>query len=87
MEKLDFFLVSSHLSTVILLTDIDPAFMSDHAVPTLNLKNIKQEGGPRYWKLNLKLLQNEEFLEGVKQIIDQNVNKYTGHSYSQMSWN
>ena len=57
MERIDFFLVSSTMSSLILHADIEPGFMNDHSIPTLLIKSGFDDKGPGYWKLNVKLLE------------------------------
>ena len=75
MERLDYILVSANLANIILDSDIDPKYASDHALPHITLKTAMfTEPGPGYWKLDTRLLQNQEFKEMVLQEISSEEN-------------
>ena len=74
MERLDYILVSNNLTSYILTTDIDPTFMSDHAIPHVTLKDVAEATkGPGYWKLNVQHLQDQEFKEMVKNTLEDSI--------------
>ena len=75
-ERLDFFLVSTSLSSLILDADIDPAFLSDHSLPHITLRSILPDCGPGFWRLNMKLLEDEVFNSEVVEILEKNSMKY-----------
>ena len=49
------------------LTDINPAIKTDHAAIELVLKDSHQSvKGPGYWKMNVSLLEDEHYLNELK---------------------
>lgn len=52
-ERIDFFLVSSALVQNVLFSDILPMFISDHALPVIDILLTDSAPGRGYWKLNL----------------------------------
>ena len=74
MERIDFFLISFHLQQMISLTEILPAFNSDHAIPVMNVTITKTtEKGPGYWKLNCSLLKDDNYKKEIEAIIDETI--------------
>ena len=70
MERLDYILLSGSLTNEIVSSGIEPAFMSDHSIPHVTFSCPDNTGkGPGYWKLNIKYLQNPEYLELVREVI------------------
>lgn len=63
MERLDYILTDSSVRQFVKKAHIMPAFMSDHANPVLELCCSASPPGKGYWKLNLKLLEDEKFLD------------------------
>ena len=70
MERLDFIFVSASLTNLIVLSEIEPSFMSDHAMPMICFYNGEiQDKGPGYWKLNTMWYDNPEFQQIVQEQI------------------
>ena len=64
-SRLDFWLITETLQTVVVENDIHPCVLSDHDYVTLHLHTEKQKVGPSYWKFNNSLLRNEEFVTAL----------------------
>ena len=77
MERLDYFLVSTSLTSMILYTDISPSFASDHSIPHILLSFGEEDRGNGYWKMNTKLLTCEEYQNKVKKVISEHSEKIT----------
>ena len=60
--RLDFWLISNNLCDVVNSIDIIPAIRTDHVAINLNLGEIGEEKGPCMWKMNVSLLDDEEYL-------------------------
>ena len=69
LVRLDYILVSQNLTASIPKTDIAPSFMSDHAIPYMILKPSETVRGPGFWRLNVSLLEETEYVEEILQII------------------
>ena len=72
LERIDFILVSFELQQHINISDILPSYLSDHAMPYINVRLIDSDDrGPGYWKFNTTLLSNQDYITEVKEIIDE----------------
>ena len=69
-ERIDYFLVSDQLLNAVVHTDIAPVFASDHAIPFLKLKIGPQQRGPGFWKFNISLLQDKDYVDMVNDILE-----------------
>ena len=67
--RLDFFLISFGISSLIKTCDIRPGFQSDHSMVTLSLLVGNAPRGPGYWKLNVSLLNDIEYVNKIKTTI------------------
>jgi len=68
--RLDYWLVSEHLTNLIYETDIIPSVLSDHSIVKISIRNPKlQERGPGYWKFNITLLRDKQYIKHIKQTI------------------
>ena len=74
--RLDFFLTSSSLSTTITKADILPGYKTDHSLITLHLANNKNPRGPGFWKLNTSFLLDSEYIDLIKETINDVANDY-----------
>ena len=65
--RLDYWLISNNLHDFVESTDITPAIKTDHAAIELVLKDSHQSvKGPAYWKMNVSLLEDENYLNELK---------------------
>ena len=67
--RLDFFLASYGLFDKIKSSDIVPGYNSDHSSVILNIDLNKIIRGKGYWKLNCSHLQNQDYIDLIKQTI------------------
>ena len=67
--RLDFFLASYGLFDRIKSSDIAPGYNSDHSAVIINLELNKIVRGKGYWKLNCSHLQNQDYVDLIKQTI------------------
>ena len=74
--RLDFFLISSSLSTDALEADILPGFKTDHSLITLSLATKTNPRGPGFWKLNSHFLKDLEYINLIKETINEVSNDY-----------
>ena len=77
MERLDYILVSSNLTAQICDADIDCSFMSDHGIPHVTFVKPHGAQGPGFWHLDCTLLENTDYVQEVKAIIEDCCNKYS----------
>lgn len=69
-SRLDFFLISTHLSYSIVSCDILTGIMSDHSIIEIKIKHNK--GSPKgkgFWKFNNSLLKDTEYITKIKNVI------------------
>ena len=77
LERLDIIIVSANLSAKILDADIDPTYLSDHAIPHITFSDLQaSQKGPGYWKLNVNHLYDKNYLEVINNIIDKCTQEY-----------
>ena len=74
--RLDFFLISSSLSTDALEADILPGFKTDLSLITLSLTTKTNPRGPGFWKLNSHFLKDLEYIHLIKETINEASNDY-----------
>lgn len=66
MERIDYILLDSSLQQFVIESKIMCAFASDHAIPMIQLNCSLSQPGPGYWKFNVNLLDDESFIQDVK---------------------
>ena len=70
-SRLNFFLIDGNLVNLpVCKTDIIHGYNSDHSYVSLTIQGSSIERGSGYWKFNNSHLQDEEFVEEVKTIIN-----------------
>ncbi|KAL9962757.1 hypothetical protein ACROYT_G031895 [Oculina patagonica] len=74
--RLDFFLISSSLSADALEADILPGFKTDHSLITLSLATKSNPRGPGFWKMNSLFLKDLEYINLIKETINEVSNDY-----------
>lgn len=71
MERIDYILIDSSLQQFVKNSKIMPAFISDHANPIIELQCSVSPPGSGYWKLNVKLLEDDKFIQdAIKRMTD-----------------
>ena len=75
--RLDFFLVSQNLMGNVVSADIIPGFKTDHSLITLNISLHTNPRGRGFWKLNVSLLSDADYIDIIKQTIEQTKEEYT----------
>ena len=83
-EILDYLLISMALQPLIEQVDIDPAYQSDLSIPWLVLGKNNAQRGPGFWKLNISLLQDESYVNQIKQVIQAEKNQ--SHESPALTW-
>ena len=65
--RLDYWLTSAHLFAHINNVDICPAIKTDHASVVIEFNMIEQQlKGPGFWKLNVSLLMNDDYVNAME---------------------
>ena len=68
--RLDFFLVSDTLHTMITNSNITYGHRSDHSLISITITPESFDRGPGYWKLNCSLLQDKDYIKTIKTLIE-----------------
>ena len=74
--RLDYFLISSNLQTLIPESDIGLAYMSDHSPVYLLFQLNEHVRDKGTWKFSNFLLRDEEYIKIVKECISLTINQY-----------
>ena len=74
--RLDFFIVSEDMFTLVHDSDIVPGYRTDHSGIILKIKLQENERGRGYWKFNNSLLKDTNYVTTVKTVIDDTINLY-----------
>ena len=75
--RLDFFLISESLLTIVDDVRIIPGYRSDHSIISLDIKISNFVNGKGFWKFNNSLLTDKIFVEKVKNVI-----RHTKYEYA-----
>ena len=70
-SRIDFWLIDSNITPLILSTDIRPAMIqsTDHLAISIKMK-YSYKRGPGYWKLNNSLLEDKNYIKTIISIIE-----------------
>ena len=70
-SRLDMWLISKALSDYIKEIDIIPSIKSDHSPIIMTIKSNEQEKGRGLWKMNNSFLDEEQYVKGIKELVDE----------------
>ena len=85
-SRLDYFLVSSSLQTIVKESDIIPNVLSDHSAITLSISDKRIRLGSSLWKFNNSLIYDPEYIELIKSGIQQWTTEYHNLNSKQGLW-
>ena len=68
-SRIDFFLISEHLGSKVKTIDINVGFRTDHSLIELSIDLHENSRGPGVWKLNNLILNEDEYVELIKNCI------------------
>lgn len=68
-SRIDYWLISEHLSEFVDKTAIKAGVHSDHNIVSISFKNKNNARGPGIWKFNNLMLQDESFIEAMEEFI------------------
>ena len=77
-SRIDYFLTSFSMLTLIKKTDIEERFRSDHNLISLHLTINEYPRGPGYWKFNQTLLTDQDFVTKAEDFITEFFEVNTG---------
>ena len=85
--RLDFWLISAFLSECVKCDKIRPSIKTDHSLISLQLQgNSYEKRGPGFWKFNTSLLQDQPYVENIKNLIHVCKDKYAGMEDKGLLW-
>ena len=68
-SRLDYFFVSANTLQLINDVDILPGFRTDHSIVKFTLVLVTHQRGPGYWKFNVSLLKDKDYLDRINDLI------------------
>ena len=85
--RLDYFLISHHVMDLIVKTHILPSILSDHSPVSIDLKFLEEPlKGSGHWKLNLSLLNDQEFKILLRQKMTLWIEEYKHMQNKNLKW-
>ena len=75
-SRLDFFLISEELLSMINNVNINPGYRTDHSSVELDLRLSDFTTGKGFWKFNNLLFKDKKYIAQVKEIIHSVIQKY-----------
>ena len=86
-SRLDFWLISSHLSFNVENTEIEPSIKTDHSLIKLTfyIPNA-QTTGKGFWKFNSSLLTDKEYIRIIEELLDNYDETYNEISNRSLAW-
>ncbi len=85
--RLDYWLVSHHITELVIDSKILPSVISDHSPITLCLSFIEEpELGCGHWKLNVSLLKDKTYVNDMKENITRWKEKYKALKDPNLQW-
>jgi exonuclease III len=80
--RLDFFLISENIMTLLDRVDILPGYQTDHCMVILGLRLTNFEKGRGFWRFNNSLLKDLKFIKRVKEVIEETKEYYAVPVYN-----
>jgi len=81
--RLDFFLISNELMSVLDKVDISPGYRTDHSIIELEYRTSNLKIGKGFWRFNNSLLRDPEYVNKVKDTILEVKKEYAVPVYMQ----
>jgi len=75
--RLDFYLISKDVAALVKKCSIKEGYKSDHKLVCLELDKLEWKRGKGFWKLNVDLLSDKNYVDIIKKTIKDTVEKYT----------
>ena len=86
MRHLDFFLISDTLQSSVSLCKILNPLESDHSPVKIRLKSPYTVKGLGYWKFNNSLLDDNNFVQNMKQVINEIIPLMDNYNDPRIGW-
>ena len=86
-SRLDYWLISTHLTYNLHNVDIKPSSRSDHSLIDIDFYKIeKSPRGPSYWSFNASLLKEKEYVEKINTCYNNALEKYNYLENKGLRW-
>ena len=85
-SRIDFALLSKQIEPLCENIMYAKGVLTDHSSLFLSIKDIKHERGPGYWKCNTSLLNDEEYVNTVKNELSAFINRIKGNETAIKTW-
>ena len=76
MARLDMFIASRSMLSLIRDCAIENTFRSNHAIISIKCDSLQQKRGNGLWKFNMSLLKDDEYVETIKSVVTKTVQQY-----------
>ena len=86
-SRLDFFLISENLESLVQNIDIEAGYRTDHSLVCLEIDTKLEKRGRGLWKFNTSLLRNEEYIQIVKSTLQECIELYAALPYERTKLN
>ena len=83
MARLDFFLVSPDIHAKVVANKISYGYRSDHSLVSLEIELTEVTHGKGFWNFNSSLLVDPEYVNLLKQVIEEVKEQFSEHHSSQ----
>ena len=85
-RRLDYFLISDHISNNNIKISTSPCTLSDHYWINFSIISHKNRKGRGFWKLNTSLLEEEEYIKLIRNSIIDTIQENKNHNNDQLIW-
>ena len=86
-SRLDYFIISENLIYQITKCNIQYALYSDHNPVRIQLESLSEvKRGRGFWKLNVSLLNDKEYVNKINELLDYEIEKYKNLSNKGLKW-
>ena len=88
-RRLDYFLISDNIQHMVTKAVIIPSVGTDHSAVSLTLSSLPEaQHGPSHWRLNISLLDDKNYIFGIKQLINKRLQTSHSEAYydSKTTW-
>ena len=79
--RLDYFLISDELMSIIDKCSISPGYRTDHAIISIKLRLNSFSRGRGFWRFNNSILKDSNYVEQVKNVISKTKKQYAALTY------
>ncbi len=85
-SRLDYVFVSKRMGLVLSKFKIMKPIKGDHMAITVDLKLLDEKRGNGYWKLNNSVLNDDEYIEGIRNVVKNTLEEYKDINSYRLQW-